>query len=99
MLCTYDEIMAWYEQRKAAGLTIEPPTLVERYKTPAAMPAIPLCATCRWHIAGLWGSEYCDGRPHCHDCPRWMMYRADDYYDPDNGDPWKDWRRKDKGRI
>ena len=23
MLCTYDEIMAWYQQRKEAGLTIE----------------------------------------------------------------------------
>ena len=99
MLVTYDEIMAWYEQRKKAGLTIETPTLLEQYKAAmkgvTTMPNIPLCDTCRWHISGLWGSEYCDGRPHCYDCSSWMMYRADDYYDPDD-DPWKDWRRRDK---
>ena len=31
MLVTYDEIMAWYEERRKAGLTIETPTLVEQY--------------------------------------------------------------------
>ena len=99
MLCTYDEIMAWYEQRRAAGLTIETPTLAEQYM--AAMKddntmQFPLCDTCRWHISGLWGSSYCAGRPHCYDCPSWMMYRADDYYEPDDDSPWRDYTKRKK---
>ena len=98
MLVTYDEIMAWYQHRKEAGLTIEPPSLLSQYQANPAtdIPAIPLCDTCRWHIAGLWGSEYCGGRPNCYNCDSWMMYRADDYYNPDDNDSWKDWRRKEK---
>ena len=100
MLCTYDEIMAWYEQRRAAGLTIETTTLAEQYKANPAtdIPAIPLCDTCRWHISGRWGSDYCAGRPNCHDCPSWMMYRADDYDDPDDdSSPWRLYVKKKKG--
>ena len=98
MLVTYDEIMAWYQHRKEAGLTIEPPSLLSQYQANPAtdIPAIPLCDTCRWHIAGLWGSEYCGGRPNCYNCDSWMMYRADDYYNKDDNDSWKDWRRKEK---
>ena len=100
MLATYDEIMAWYEQRKAAGLTIESATLVERYKESAAMhpdmPAIPLCDSCRWHISGLWGSDYCASRPHCHECSRWTMYRADDYDDSEDNSPWKSYAERKK---
>jgi hypothetical protein len=97
MLVTYDEIMAWYEQRRAQGLTIETPTLVEQYKANPAtdIPDIPLCDTCRWHISRLWGSEYCAGRPHCYDCPSWMMYRADDY---DTGDENENYHRGDYKR-
>ena len=102
MLCTYNEIMAWYEQRRAQGLTIETPTLAERYK--AAMnddnvQNIPLCDSCRWHISGRWGSEYCAGRPHCYDCSSWMMYRADDYDEPENDSPWRRYVEKKKGWI
>lgn len=93
MLATYDEIMAWYQQRKEAGLTIEPDPIRPLAKSTIA-PIIPLCNTCRWHIAGLWGSEYCDGRRYICDCPKWMMYRADDYPDQNNSDPWKDWRKE-----
>lgn len=99
MLCTYDEIMAWYEERRKAGLTIETPTLVEQYKAnPASdIPPIPLCDTCRWHISGLWGSDYCAGYPHCYDCPSWMMYRADDYYEPeDDSSPFRLYKRRKK---
>lgn len=98
MLATYEEIMSWYEQRRAKGLTIETPTLVEQYlANPATdIPDIPLCDTCRWHISGLWGSEYCAGHPHCYDCPRWMMYRADDYYEPDDDSPWRDYTKRKK---
>ena len=100
MLVTYDEIMAWYEERRKAGLTIETPTLVEQYKEAMkdapAMPNLPLCDTCRWHISRLWGSEYCAGRPHCYDCPSWMMYRADDYYEPEDDSPFRLYKRRKK---
>ena len=101
MLVTYDEIMAWYQQRKEAGLTIETPTLSEQYlANPAAdIPAIPLCDSCRWHISGRWGSDYCAGRPHRYDCPRWMMYRADDYDDPEDSGPWSGYVRRKKSRF
>ena len=102
MLVTYDEIMAWYEQRRAQGLTIEPPTLVEQYKANPAtdIPPIPLCDTCRWHISGRWGSDYCAGRPHCYDCPSWMMYRSDDYDEPEDNSPWREYtKRKKYGRL
>lgn len=97
MLVTYDEIMEWYNQRKAAGLTIETPTLLEQYQANPTtdIPAIPLCDTCRWHISGLWGSEYCRGHANCYNCPSWAMYRADDYYEPGDNDAWRDWRRKE----
>ena len=97
MLVTYDEIMEWYNQRKTAGLTIEPPTMLEQYKaatTKAPMAATPPCDTCRWHISGLWGSEYCAGHRHCHDCPEWAMFRHDDYIDPGDNDPWRNWRKE-----
>jgi len=91
MLCAYDEIMAWYHQRKSAGLTVEP----EQIQRPLHLSNTEqsLCDTCRWHIPNKWGSDYCHGgRKDCHE---WMMYRADDYYDPDD-DPWEDWRRKNR---
>ena len=99
MLVTYDDIMAWYEERWAQGLTIETPTLAEQYM--AAMKddntmQFPLCDSCRWHISGLWGSEYCAGRPHCYDCSSWMMYRADDYYEPADDSPWRDYTKRKK---
>lgn len=101
MLCTYEEIMAWYEQRRRAGLTIETPTLVEQYlANPVTdIPDIPLCDTCRWHISGLWGGEYCAGRPNCYDCSSWMMYRTDDYDEPDDDSPWRRYVEKKKGWI
>ena len=91
MLVTYEEIMQWYQQRKRAGLTIEP----EQIQRPLHLSTTEqsLCDTCRWHIPNKWGSDYCHGGRK--DCPEWMMYRADDYYDPDD-DPWEDWRRKDR---
>lgn len=89
MLVTYDEVMEWYQKRREKGLTIEPPSLLERYEA-KPMPIIPLRDTCRWHIPGKWGSEYCDGR-HCQGCTSWMMHRAEDF--EENEDPWKYWRK------
>jgi hypothetical protein len=88
---TYEEIMQWYQQRKRAGLTIEPEQIQRPLHSSTTEQS--LCDTCRWHIPNKWGSDYCHGgRKDCHE---WMMYRADDYYDPDD-DPWEDWRRKDR---
>jgi len=91
MLVTYEDIMAWYNQRKQAGLTIEPEQIQRPLHSSTTEQS--LCDTCRWHIPNKWGSDYCHGgRKDCHE---WMMYRADDYYDPDD-DPWEDWRRKNR---
>lgn len=91
MLVTYEQIMAWYYQRKRAGLTIEPEQIQRPLHSSTTEQS--LCDTCRWHIPNKWGSDYCHGgRKDCHE---WMMYRADDYYDPDD-DPWEDWRRKNR---
>ena len=93
MLVTYEQIMAWYYQRKRAGLTIEP----EQIQRPLHLSTIPgpsLCDTCRWHIPNKWGSDYCHGgRKDCHE---WMMYRADDYYHPGDDGPWRDYTKRKK---
>lgn len=92
MLVTYEQIMAWYHQRKRAGLTVEP----EQIQRPLHLSTTEqsLCDTCRWHIPNKWGSDYCHGGRK--DCPEWMMYRADDYYHPEDDGPWRDYVRKKK---